>query len=58
VTVAVSIVLVVATTRLYLRVHYFTDVVGGIALGMAIWGLVGALAVVAGYLRQNDGPTR
>ena len=36
------IVVVVGATRVYLRVHHLTDVIGGAALGVAIWALVGA----------------
>jgi membrane-associated phospholipid phosphatase len=48
----------VALTRVYLRVHYFTDVLGGAAMGAALWALVGTLALVAGYVRHNEGPDR
>ena len=48
----------VGATRVYLRVHYLTDVIGGAALGVAIWSFVGALALVAGYVRQNGGRSR
>jgi undecaprenyl-diphosphatase len=53
VTVAVALVAVVAITRVYLRAHYLTDVIGGAALGVAVWALVGTLAVVAGHVRHN-----
>jgi membrane-associated phospholipid phosphatase len=53
VTVAAVLVVVVGATRVYLRVHYVTDVIGGAALGVAIWALVGAIALVSGYVRQN-----
>jgi membrane-associated phospholipid phosphatase len=53
VVVACALVVVVGATRVYLRVHYLTDVVGGAALGVAIWALVGTIALVAGYVRQN-----
>jgi undecaprenyl-diphosphatase len=53
VTVAVVLVAVVALTRVYLRAHFLTDVLGAAALGMAIWSLVGALALVAGRVRHN-----
>ena len=42
-----------ASTRVYLRAHYLTDVLGGVALGVAIWSLVGALALFAGRVRHN-----
>ncbi len=55
VTVACALVAVVGATRVYLRVHHLTDVIGGAALGVAIWALVGTIALVAGYVRQNGG---
>jgi undecaprenyl-diphosphatase len=58
VTVAIGIVVVVGMTRVYLRVHYLTDVLGGAALGVALWSLLGVLALVAGYVRHNGGPDR
>jgi membrane protein DedA with SNARE-associated domain/membrane-associated phospholipid phosphatase len=56
VTVAVAAVVVVGATRVYLRVHHLTDVIGGAALGAAIWALVGTIALVAGHVRQNGSP--
>ena len=53
VTVAVVAVVVVALSRVYLRAHFLTDSLGGIALGVAIWGLVGIVAVLAGAVRHN-----
>jgi membrane protein DedA with SNARE-associated domain/membrane-associated phospholipid phosphatase len=58
VTVAVALVAVVGLTRVYLRVHYVTDVLGGAALGVTVWALVGTLALVAGHVRHNGGPER
>jgi membrane protein DedA with SNARE-associated domain/membrane-associated phospholipid phosphatase len=58
VAVAAALVVVVGATRVYLRVHYLTDVIGGAALGVAIWALVGTIALVAGYVRQNGRRTR
>jgi membrane-associated phospholipid phosphatase len=53
VTVAIAAVVVVGLSRVYLRVHHLTDVLGGAALGVAIWALAGAFALVAGYVRHN-----
>ena len=53
VTVAIVAVVVVGLTRVYLRVHHLTDVLGGAALGVALWSLLGAIAIVGGYVRHN-----
>jgi membrane protein DedA with SNARE-associated domain/membrane-associated phospholipid phosphatase len=53
VTVAVAIVVVVGLTRVYLRVHHLTDVIGGAAMGVALWALLGAIALVAWHVRHN-----
>jgi membrane protein DedA with SNARE-associated domain/membrane-associated phospholipid phosphatase len=56
VTSAVLLALVIAATRVYLRAHYLSDVTGGLALGAAIFALLGLGAVVVGHVRQNDRP--
>jgi undecaprenyl-diphosphatase len=58
ITVAVAAVAMVGLTRVYLRVHHFTDVLGGASLGLALWALTGTLALVAGHVRHNGGPDR
>ena len=55
VTVALILVAVVDVTRVYLRAHYLTDVLGGAGLGFAIWSLLGMLALFAGRVRHNEG---
>jgi undecaprenyl-diphosphatase len=52
--VAIGLVVFVALSRVYLRAHYFTDVLGGVALGLAIWALLGIVALFAGAVRHND----
>ena len=53
VAVAVALVGIVAATRVYLRAHYLTDVLGGIALGVSCYSIIGTLALFAGRVRQN-----
>jgi undecaprenyl-diphosphatase len=43
-----AIWLLVAVSRLYLGVHWFTDVVGGLALGATILSCIAALSLVLG----------
>jgi undecaprenyl-diphosphatase len=57
VTVAAIVVAVVAGTRVYLHAHYLTDVVAGVALGTAVYSLLGILALFAGRVRHNEAPT-
>jgi membrane protein DedA with SNARE-associated domain/membrane-associated phospholipid phosphatase len=53
VTVAIVIAAVVGLTRIYLRAHYLSDVVGGWGLAAAIFALCGSAALVIGYVRNN-----
>jgi undecaprenyl-diphosphatase len=55
VTVAAFLAGVVAASRVYLRAHYLTDVLGGAGLGLAIWSALGILALFAGHVRHNEG---
>jgi membrane protein DedA with SNARE-associated domain/membrane-associated phospholipid phosphatase len=57
VTVAVGVVVAVALSRVYLRVHYITDVLGGVGMALAIWSVVGIVALFAGRVRQNGAPS-
>jgi undecaprenyl-diphosphatase len=53
VTVAVALVAAVALTRIYLGAHWLTDVLGGVALGVAVWSVVGCAALVVAFVRHN-----
>jgi undecaprenyl-diphosphatase len=50
---AIAAVVVVGLTRVYLRAHYWSDVVGGWALGSGVFGAIAALALLVSYIRQN-----
>ena len=51
---AIVLALAIGATRVYLRVHWATDVLGGWALGAAIFGAAAAIAVIVGRFRNND----
>jgi undecaprenyl-diphosphatase len=53
VTVAIVLAVIVGITRVYLRAHFLTDVLGGAALAVAIWSVVGVFALFAGRVRHN-----
>lgn len=49
-----AIAIVAGLTRIYLRVHWFSDVAGGWGLAATCFSLVAMVALVAGYLRSAD----
>ncbi|CAB4864500.1 unannotated protein [freshwater metagenome] len=52
--VAVVIAFVVGLTRLYLRVHWAADVFGGWGAAAMSFSLVAILALIVGFVRQNE----
>jgi undecaprenyl-diphosphatase len=44
----------VGLSRVYLRIHYLSDVNTGWALGLAIFSLCGCVALVVSYVRDNE----
>jgi membrane protein DedA with SNARE-associated domain/membrane-associated phospholipid phosphatase len=53
VTVAIVTAVAVGLTRIYLRVHWMSDVVGGWGLGGTIFSLLGIAALVVAFVRNN-----
>jgi membrane protein DedA with SNARE-associated domain/membrane-associated phospholipid phosphatase len=43
----------IGLSRLYLRVHYWSDVAGGWGLGAGVLGLCAVVALIVAYLRHN-----
>jgi undecaprenyl-diphosphatase len=52
--VGIAIAALVGLSRVYLRVHYLSDVTGGWALGVAAFAACATVAMVVTYLRQNE----
>jgi membrane protein DedA with SNARE-associated domain/membrane-associated phospholipid phosphatase len=53
VTIAIAIGAAVGLSRVYLRVHYLSDVGGGWGLGLTVYSLCGMAALVIGRVRNN-----
>ena len=56
VTAAVILAAAIGLTRIYLRVHYLSDVEAGWGLGATVFALFGIVALVVGRLRHNEAP--
>ncbi len=52
----IAVAAAVGLTRVYLDVHYMSDVSAGWALGAAAFAAVGAVALVMAHFRQNAAP--
>jgi undecaprenyl-diphosphatase len=57
VSAAVGLTLLIGVTRIYLRAHYFSDVIGGYGLAIGLFSLTGIVALVVVHLRQNEAAT-
>ena len=54
VTLAIAIAVAIGLSRIYLRVHFWSDVAGGWGLGAGILGACAAIALIVSYIRQNE----
>jgi undecaprenyl-diphosphatase len=54
---ATALALLIGVTRIYLRAHFFSDVVGGYGLAFGIFSLSAIAALVVVHLRQNEPAT-
>jgi membrane protein DedA with SNARE-associated domain/membrane-associated phospholipid phosphatase len=52
-TLGIAIAVTVALTRIYLRVHWFSDVAGGLGLAATCFALAGMVALVVGFVRSG-----
>jgi membrane protein DedA with SNARE-associated domain/membrane-associated phospholipid phosphatase len=54
---AIVLAALIGLTRVYLRAHYLSDVVGGIGLGATTYSICGMAALVVVFLRHNGSRT-
>jgi membrane protein DedA with SNARE-associated domain/membrane-associated phospholipid phosphatase len=57
VAVAIALAVLIGATRIYLRVHFFSDVIGGFGLASGLFALTAIVALVVVHLRQNEHAT-
>lgn len=50
---AIALAAAIGLSRVYLRVHYLSDVSGGWAYGVSVFALLAAIAVLISYFRQD-----
>jgi membrane protein DedA with SNARE-associated domain/membrane-associated phospholipid phosphatase len=53
VSAAVVLVAAVGLSRIYLRAHYWSDVAAGWGIGVGIFGLLAAIAMIVEHIRHN-----
>ena len=51
---AIVLAVAIGLSRVYLRAHYLSDVLGGAALGAAVFAVVGMAALVVAFVRHNE----
>ena len=48
-----TLAMAIGLSRVYLRVHWLSDVGGGWALGLAVFSVCGSIALFVQYVRHN-----
>jgi membrane protein DedA with SNARE-associated domain/membrane-associated phospholipid phosphatase len=51
---AIALAAAVGLTRIYLRVHYWSDVAAGWGLGVGVFATLAAIAMLVQHMRHND----
>jgi membrane protein DedA with SNARE-associated domain/membrane-associated phospholipid phosphatase len=54
---AVGLAVAIGITRIYLRAHFFSDVIGGYGIACGLFSLTAITALVVVHLRQNEPAT-
>jgi undecaprenyl-diphosphatase len=54
---ALVLATIIGLTRVYLRAHYLSDVVGGVGLSATVFALAGMAGLVVAFLRHNGSRT-
>ncbi len=54
VTVAIALMVFVGLSRIYLRAHYLSDVIGGLGLGATVFSGCGIIALIVSFVRHNS----
>jgi membrane protein DedA with SNARE-associated domain/membrane-associated phospholipid phosphatase len=52
---AIALAAAIGLSRIYLRVHYWSDVAAGWGLGIGIFGTLAAIAMLVQHMRHNGG---
>jgi undecaprenyl-diphosphatase len=55
---AIAVSLAVGLSRIYLRVHYWSDVAGGWGLGFGVLGALAVIALIVAHIGQNGPGSR
>ena len=51
---AIALAAAIGLSRVYLRVHFLSDVIAGWSLGAVIFAFCGMVAVIVAFVRQNE----